>query len=242
MPIINLTPHSVTLYSHVPECPAYYIAGNGRHYLAQSITDPNGAPGSRVESPVGYEEFPAAGPPARLTEQRGEIERLAVPDLEYQQGEGRGPDGIGFGDEPIVRRIPVRAVALGAVTGLPAPTPGAWYIVSIPVVDGARREGRTTSDLLTPGDLVRDPAGTIIGVTSFYRWPELARPGLADAEGDTHPAEMTARVQYADAMTRLAAAQQTIADLQRVREAQDARLMEQQRELVALTTTTLGAS
>lgn len=216
MPIVNLTPHPVTLYSHVPESPVYVLAADGRHRLWASIPDPCGSPADRLDAPVSYTEWPATAPPARLQEHRGELEQIVVPDS--------------IVDVPTDRHVPVRAVSLGAVTGLPAPTPGTWYIVSIPVVDGARREGRTTSDLLTPGDLVRDPAGTILGVTSFYRWPDETA-----AAQMVHPAVAALRASHAQA-------QQTIADLQRVREAQDARIMEQQRELVALTTTTLGAS
>jgi hypothetical protein len=42
--------------------------------------------------------------------------------------------------------------------------------VSAMVVDAARRLGRSTADLLTMGDVIRDPKGEIVGVTSFYRW------------------------------------------------------------------------
>jgi hypothetical protein len=45
-----------------------------------------------------------------------------------------------------------------------------FYIVSLPLLAAARAEGRTTSDLLTPGDLVRTKEGALAGVTSFYRW------------------------------------------------------------------------
>lgn len=57
----------------------------------------------------------------------------------------------------------------GAPTGLPAPQRDTYYVVALLVVAAARAAGRTVSDLLTPGELVRDADGRITGCTSFDR-------------------------------------------------------------------------
>jgi len=56
-------------------------------------------------------------------------------------------------DVDIIRKV------FGAVTGLPEPEPGTWFIVSMLV----RAACPNRTDLLSPGDLVRDAAGQIIG-------------------------------------------------------------------------------
>ena len=55
--------------------------------------------------------------------------------------------------------IPLARVSYGAVEGLPEPAEGVLYVVSALV--RAAVPGR--SDVASPGDLVRDPAGNVIG-------------------------------------------------------------------------------
>jgi len=55
--------------------------------------------------------------------------------------------------------IEVIRKTFGTVTGLPAAEAGTWYIVSMLV----RAACPNRTDLLSPGDLVRDAAGQIIG-------------------------------------------------------------------------------
>jgi len=61
--------------------------------------------------------------------------------------------------------IPVFAAEYGDVTGLPEPKPGTVYIVSGLVL--ARCSER--SDVVAPGDLVRDDAGKPVGCRGFKR-------------------------------------------------------------------------
>lgn len=51
---------------------------------------------------------------------------------------------------------------LGAVEGLPAPVKGTFFVVSALVAEAAKRP-----DLLSPGELVRDGAGNVIGCKGF---------------------------------------------------------------------------
>ncbi len=55
--------------------------------------------------------------------------------------------------------VPVGRVTYGDVEGLPAPQEGTYYVVSALV--RAAVPGR--SDVLSPGDLVRDAAGQVVG-------------------------------------------------------------------------------
>ena len=59
--------------------------------------------------------------------------------------------------------VPLVRATFGAVTGLPEPVEGTLYIVSALV--RAALPGR--ADLASPGDLVRDEAGNVIGAKSL---------------------------------------------------------------------------
>lgn len=63
--------------------------------------------------------------------------------------------------------IPTVKQIYGKVEGLPEPSEGIYYIVSALVVAAARAEGRTTANLLTPAEQVRNEAGAIIGCRSL---------------------------------------------------------------------------
>jgi hypothetical protein len=60
--------------------------------------------------------------------------------------------------------IPVFNTVYGAVEGLPAPQDGVALIVSAMVKDAAKG---SRFDLVSPGDLVRDAAGVVIGCKGF---------------------------------------------------------------------------
>lgn len=161
MPILNLTPHAISLY-HAPDLVdplAFERAGGG--FLIVGGTSPEG--GFRMH---GYSRWFPQSISARVSEERSDVVALQVPSLEDYQGPGELPGGGIWA----TRDIPVRTVRHGAITGLPDPADDTYLIVSLPVVAAAREAGRVTSDLLTPGDLVRSPQGEIAGVTSFYRW------------------------------------------------------------------------
>ena len=80
--------------------------------------------------------LPPSGQVARLA-----VQRLALPAIAV--------DGI---------TIPVCRPTLGAITGLPEFTEGVILVVSALVADAAKR-----TDVMSPGELVRDEAGVIIG-------------------------------------------------------------------------------
>lgn len=63
--------------------------------------------------------------------------------------------------------IPTSTITYHGVDGLPDPVPETWYVVSLVTVRAAAMSGRTTEDLLIPGELVRDGHGVIIGCRSL---------------------------------------------------------------------------
>lgn len=65
--------------------------------------------------------------------------------------------------------IPVVEMTYGAPVGLPDPTDDTMYIVSMLTIQAAISVGRSTDDLLTTADLVRDEQGRIIGCRKLSR-------------------------------------------------------------------------
>jgi hypothetical protein len=63
----------------------------------------------------------------------------------------------------VVRGVPIVAETLGAVEGLPDPTDGVCYIVSGMV----RAAVPDRADVLSPGALIRDDAGRVVGCASL---------------------------------------------------------------------------
>lgn len=60
--------------------------------------------------------------------------------------------------------VPITKSVLGELTGLPAPAPNTFYIVSLIVAQKAKELGR--NDILSP-NVVRDDKGNIIGCNGF---------------------------------------------------------------------------
>lgn len=60
--------------------------------------------------------------------------------------------------------VPILSVEFGEVVGLPEPEDGTIFIVSALVAQAARR-----SDVMSPGRLVRDPEGRVIGADGLIR-------------------------------------------------------------------------
>jgi hypothetical protein len=65
--------------------------------------------------------------------------------------------------------VPVVEVTYGPPIDLPDPAPGHAYIVSAVTVEAARRAGRTTSDLYTPAELIRDKYGRVVACQALAR-------------------------------------------------------------------------
>lgn len=59
--------------------------------------------------------------------------------------------------------VPLTVTKFGSVTGLPEPAPGTLYIVSLVV----RQASPDREDLASPGQVVRDSQGNIIGCKSL---------------------------------------------------------------------------
>ena len=64
---------------------------------------------------------------------------------------------------------PVVKTEFGEVDGLPEPTEGTVFIVSIITANAAKTHGRTTDDLLVTSGPVRDDKGRVIGCRAFAR-------------------------------------------------------------------------
>lgn len=66
-----------------------------------------------------------------------------------------------------INNIDIYSTTFGSVTGLPEPSPYAFYIVSLATAQAAIRHGRTTGDLLITSHPVRNEDGVIIGCEAF---------------------------------------------------------------------------
>lgn len=64
-------------------------------------------------------------------------------------------------NRPAIDGVPARAKTFGEIQGLPDPEPNTYYIVSALVAQVAWARGRT--DVVAPGDLVRDAHGNVVG-------------------------------------------------------------------------------
>lgn len=64
-----------------------------------------------------------------------------------------------------IEGVRVTRLVMGRLVNLPAPKKGVTYIVSHIVL----QEARERTDLVKPGELVRDETGAIIGCKSFCR-------------------------------------------------------------------------
>lgn len=73
------------------------------------------------------------------------------------------------GDGETRINVPTVEVTYGQPVDLPDPEPGVGYIVSHITVEAARQAGRTTSDLYTTHDLIRDDQGRIVACRALAR-------------------------------------------------------------------------
>lgn len=65
--------------------------------------------------------------------------------------------------------IPLVRTRYGKPVNLPEPMHGTYYIVSVLTIQSARAHGRTTNDLLTVADTVRDSSGRVVGCCALNR-------------------------------------------------------------------------
>jgi hypothetical protein len=63
----------------------------------------------------------------------------------------------------------INDVVFGEVVGLPAPTDGVCFIVSAMVKEAVKKSGSGRNDCVSPGNLIRDEKGEVIGCKGFAR-------------------------------------------------------------------------
>lgn len=68
-----------------------------------------------------------------------------------------------------VNGIPITKVSFGEPIDLPEPKEDVYLLVSRITIESAKNHGRTTKDLLTTDNLVRDDNGKVIGCSSFSK-------------------------------------------------------------------------
>lgn len=64
------------------------------------------------------------------------------------------------------KRIRVTESEFGEVTGLPDPTPGVAYVVSLAVINALKKKRITRTDLFIPNESVRNDKGQVVGCKS----------------------------------------------------------------------------
>ena len=79
------------------------------------------------------------------------------------------PDPTGAPADRLDHEIPTSWVTYTRLEDLPDPTPDTYYVVSLIVAQAAAALHRSTADLLTPGEQVRDDKGRVIGCKSLAR-------------------------------------------------------------------------
>lgn len=72
-------------------------------------------------------------------------------------------------DAAPIEGVPTTLVEYDGIEGIPKPEDGRWYVVSLIAAEAAKQWGRTTEDLLTPGQQIRDASGRVIGCASLQR-------------------------------------------------------------------------
>jgi hypothetical protein len=148
MKIVNLTPHAITVtVTNAPELGPWTLEPSGQ--IARAV--------ERVSesTPLGHI------PTSRISFDG--VEGLPGPEWRTLPSPCDMPGAVPEGSSV--------CLVCGAQDGHHPPPrePAVYYLVSTIAADAARRSGRTTEDLLTPGQQVRDDAGRIIGCRSLAR-------------------------------------------------------------------------
>ncbi len=149
MKIVNMTPHSISIPATLrPDLGPWTLEPSGQIVRAIEIVN--------EATPIG--DIPTS----RI--QFGGIEGLPPPEWRNLPSPcdvpGAVPEGSSF--------CLVCGAQDGHVPGAPR-EPAVYYVVSTIAADAARRAGRTTEDLLVPGQQVRDETGRIVGCRSLAR-------------------------------------------------------------------------
>jgi hypothetical protein len=147
--IVNLTPHAITIPATArPERGEWTLPPSGRiARVAEAVTD---------AAPIG--DIPTT----RV--RYGAVEDLPEPEWRVLPNPCDAPSAVPEGS----RFCLACGATDGHVPGAPR-EPAIYYVVSTIAADAARRFGRTTEDLLTPGQPIRDSAGRVVGCLSLVR-------------------------------------------------------------------------
>lgn len=99
----------------------------------------------------------------KILNEEDEVVRVIEPEGEVARAEST--------EEPAgdLDGIPVTKTVLGDPVNLPEPKEDVAYVVSYITAQAAERVGRTTDDLYSPGNLVRDENGRVLGCRSLNR-------------------------------------------------------------------------
>ena len=153
MKIVNLTPHAIT----IPNLP---VSGM-EHERATWTLEPSGKIARAIEVSI---PAPPIGDIPTTRVSYGGVEDLPDPEWISLPSPcdvpGAVPDGSRF------------CLVCGAMDGHVPGRPRAvavYYVVSAIAANAAICRGRTTEDLLTPGQQIRDESGRIIGCNSLAR-------------------------------------------------------------------------
>jgi hypothetical protein len=65
--------------------------------------------------------------------------------------------------------VEISDVVYGEVIGLPDQSDGVYLIVSGMIKDAVKKSGSVRTDIVSPGDLVRNSDGVVIGCKGFFR-------------------------------------------------------------------------
>ena len=149
MKIVNLTPHAITIPETAhPEHGAWTLPPSGTVARANELAVFAGWIGDIPTSLINY----------------GAVQDLPDPEWTVLPNPCDEPGAVPEGS-----RFCLACGAMdGHVPGSPR-VPAVYYVVSTIAAEAARRAGRTTEDLLVPGQQLRDDAGRIIGCRSLAR-------------------------------------------------------------------------
>ncbi len=149
MKIVNLTPHAITIPETLtPDLGPWTLEPSGQIARAIEVV---------IKAP------PLGNIPTTRSYFDG-VEGLPAPEWRTLPNPcdvpGAVPEGSSF--------CLVCGAQDGHVPGTPR-EPAVYYVVSTITAAEARCAGRTTEDLLTPGQQVRDPSGRVVGCRSLAR-------------------------------------------------------------------------
>jgi hypothetical protein len=65
--------------------------------------------------------------------------------------------------------VDISDVVFGDVIGLPAPVTGVYFVVSAMVKEAVKKSGSGRNDCVSPGNLIRNEKGDVIGCKGFTR-------------------------------------------------------------------------